>query len=100
MSLTQTTRQSDLQKLTPPKRYGVFLLNDHYTPMDFVVYILQDVFMLPENQAVNIMLAVHHEGKGLCGSYTRDIAQTKQQQVMSLAAEAGHPLMCTVEELP
>ncbi|XXQ69417.1 ATP-dependent Clp protease adapter ClpS [Neisseriaceae bacterium B1] len=90
----------NLQKTTPPKRYGVFLLNDHYTPMDFVVMVLQEVFMLPENQAVNTMLAVHHEGKGLCGSYTRDIAQTKQQQVMSLATEAGHPLMCTVEELP
>lgn len=100
MTFIQTTRQTDLQKTAPPKRYGVFLLNDHYTPMDFVVMILQDVFMLPENRAVNIMLAVHNQGKGLCGSYTRDIAQTKQQQVLSLAAEAGHPLMCTVEELP
>lgn len=100
MTFTQTTRQSNLQKLAPPKRYGVFLLNDHYTPMDFVVNVLQEIFMLPENQAVNVMLQVHHQGKGLCGSYTRDMAQTKQQQVMSLAAEAGHPLMCTVEELP
>lgn len=99
MTLSQTIGQNALQKTMPPKRYGVFLLNDHYTPMDFVVWILEEVFRLPEHQAVNIMLQVHHEGKGLCGSYTRDMAQTKQQQVMTLAAEAGHPLMCTVEEL-
>lgn len=99
MALHHPTQQLNLQKITPPKRYGVFLINDHYTPMDFVVMVLQEIFMLPENQATAIMFKVHHEGKGLCGSYTRDIAQTKQQQVMSIAAQAGHPLMCTVEEL-
>lgn len=99
MALHQTDIQSTTQKIAPPKRYGVFLLNDHYTPMDFVVAVLKDIFMLPENQAVTIMLQVHHQGKGLCGCYTRDIAQTKQQQVMSAAAESGYPLMCTVEEL-
>lgn len=99
MSLSQTAHQNTTQKITPPKRYGVFLLNDHYTPMDFVVAVLQDIFMLPESRAINIMLTVHHEGKGLCGTYTKDIAQTKQQQVMSAAAEAGYPLMCTVEEM-
>ena len=85
-------------QLAPPKKYGVFLLNDHYTPMDFVVEVLQDVFRLPEGRAVNVMLEVHHHGKGLCGVYTRDIAETKQQQVMWLAEAAGHPLMCTIEE--
>ncbi|MDO4434463.1 MAG: ATP-dependent Clp protease adapter ClpS [Alysiella sp.] len=100
MTVFQTDRIAYLQKTTPPKRYGVFLLNDHYTPMDFVVAILQDIFMLPESQAVNLMLQVHHQGKGLCGTYTRDIAQTKQQQVMTWAAEEGHPLLCIVEELP
>jgi len=99
MSLSQTTHQSQKTQLTPPKKYGVFLLNDHYTPMDFVVDVLQDVFRLPESRAVSIMFEVHHNGKGLCGVYTRDIAETKQQQVMLLAEEAGHPLMCTIEEV-
>lgn len=99
MSLTQINRSNSKQKLTPPKRYGVFLLNDHYTPMDFVVQILQAVFALPHEKAVNVMLAVHHQGKALCGTYTHDMAQTKQQQVLLLAQESGFPLMCTVEEL-
>lgn len=86
-------------QLAPPKKYGVFLLNDHYTPMDFVVDILQEVFRLPESQAVSIMLEAHHQGKGLCSVYTRDIAETKQQQVMQLAEAAAHPLMCTIEEV-
>ena len=98
MSLHQATHQSQKTQLAPPKKYGVFLLNDHYTPMDFVVEVLQDVFRLPEGRAVNVMLEVHHHGKGLCGVYTRDIAETKQQQVMWLAEAAGHPLMCTIEE--
>lgn len=83
----------------PPKRYGVFLLNDDYTTMDFVVEILTEIFMLGQDQAVAVMLLVHHEGKGLCGTYTRDIAQTKQQQVMQRAKAEGHPLQCTVEEI-
>ncbi|MDK4696913.1 ATP-dependent Clp protease adapter ClpS [Kingella negevensis] len=99
MSQSQLTRQSNKHKLTPPKRWGVFLLNDHYTPMDFVVNILTDVFGLPEKQATAIMLEVHHNGKGLCGAYTRDIAETKQYQVNLLAEDAGYPLMCIIEEL-
>ncbi|KLT72369.1 Clp protease ClpS [Neisseria arctica] len=86
-------------KLTPPKKYGVFLVNDDYTPMDFVVKILTEVFLLAENRAVAIMLMVHHEGKGLCGVYTRDIAETKKQQVMQRARREEYPLMCTVEEV-
>lgn len=83
----------------PPKKYGVFLLNDDYTPMDFVVGLLTDVFRLPENRAEAVMLQVHHEGKGLCGVYQKDIADTKHQQVQSLARQAGHPLLSTVEEV-
>ena len=86
-------------KLRPPRQYGVFLINDDYTTMDFVVKILTEVFMLPEERAVAVMLLVHHEGKGLCGTYTRDIAQTKQMQVHSRAADAGFPLKCTIEEV-
>ena len=86
-------------ELDEPRQYEVMLLNDDYTTMDFVVEVLSEVFMLGEEQAVAVMLLVHHEGKGLCGTYTRDIAQTKQLQVMQRAKAAGHPLQCTVEEI-
>ena len=81
MNHPNTDHQSDTLlsdiNTQPPKRYGVFLLNDDYTTMEFVVEILTEVFMLAQEQAVAVMLLVHHEGKGLCGTYTRDIAQTK-----------------------
>lgn len=105
MNRPNTSHESDTllnendRKTAPPKRYGVFLLNDDYTTMDFVVEVLSEVFMLGEEQAVAVMLLVHHEGKGLCGTYTRDIAQTKQLQVMQRVKAAGHPLQCTVEEI-
>jgi ATP-dependent Clp protease adaptor protein ClpS len=89
---------SDQAKIKPPKKYAVYLLNDDFTPMDFVVNILQSVFMLSENQAVAVMLLVHHEGKGLCGIYTHDIAYTKQQQVTARAQAQGYPLLSSVEE--
>lgn len=99
MGLTNLSKHKLLDQVKPPKQFGVFLLNDDYTTMDFVVEILMDVFRLPENQAFQIMLQIHHSGKGLCGVYTRDIAETKQQQVLNLAAEADYPLACIVEEL-
>ncbi|QMT32112.1 ATP-dependent Clp protease adapter ClpS [Alysiella filiformis] len=98
MSLTDFSLQGQRHKIAPPKRYGVFLLNDDYTTMDFVVEVLMDIFNLPESRAVAVMLQVHHEGKGLCGIYTRDIAESKQQQVLNHAAQAQFPLMCIVEE--
>ncbi|MDO5638665.1 MAG: ATP-dependent Clp protease adapter ClpS [Neisseria sp.] len=91
--------QTGREKPAAPKKYGVFLLNDDYTPMDFVVKVLTEIFWLPEERAVAVMLLVHHEGKGLCGVYTRDMAQTKQQQVMQRAKREGHPLQCIVEEV-
>lgn len=99
MPSTDILKNPQRGKLSPPKRCGVFLLNDDYTPMDFVVDVLTDIFLMPQQQAVAVMLAVHHQGKGLCGIYSRDIAETKRQQVMQLAAAAGHPLLCTLEEL-
>ncbi|OSI14237.1 ATP-dependent Clp protease adapter ClpS [Neisseria dumasiana] len=93
---TETLNRS---RISPPKRYGVYLLNDDYTTMDFVVKVLTEIFMMSEERAVAVMLLVHHEGKGLCGVYPRDIAETKQQQVMRLAREEGHPLQCTAEEV-
>lgn len=95
----QSTLSPVRDQIAPPKRYGVFLHNDDYTTMDFVVEILTDIFRQPENQAVKIMLQIHHHGKGLCGEYNRDIAETKQQQVQQRASEAGFPLLCTVEEM-
>ncbi|WP_315360920.1 ATP-dependent Clp protease adaptor ClpS [Neisseria bacilliformis] len=86
-------------KLRPPRKYGVFLLNDDYTTMDFVVQVLTEVFFLPEDRAFAVMLLVHHEGKGLCGTFNRDVAQTKQAQVHRRAADAGFPLKCTIEEV-
>ena len=89
----------DKESLLPPKRYGVFLLNDDYTPMDFVVALLQEIFRLPEQQAEAVMLQVHHQGKGLCGIYQKDIAETKHQQVQNLTQQAGYPLLSKVEEV-
>ncbi|WP_274584885.1 ATP-dependent Clp protease adaptor ClpS [Neisseria leonii] len=100
MAIQQQTGGSALVgRLAPPKRYGVFLLNDDYTTMDFVVQILMQVFGLPSGQAAAVMLLVHHEGRGLCGVYSRDVALTKKHQVASRAADAGFPLKCVVEEM-
>lgn len=98
MGSTDFSLQSQRNKIAPPKRYGVFLLNDDYTTMDFVVEVLMDIFNLPENRAIAVMLQIHHQGKGLCGIYTRDIAESKQQQVLNRAEQAQFPLMCTIEE--
>ncbi|MFC3874792.1 ATP-dependent Clp protease adapter ClpS [Neisseria musculi] len=104
MSQNHTRRDAetallDRMKTTPPKRYGVYLLNDDYTTMNFVVEVLTGIFMLPKERAVAVMLLVHHEGRGLCGIYTRDIADTKQQQVLQRARLEGYPLQCIVEEI-
>ena len=66
--------------------------------MDFVVAVLTEIFALNHEKAVAVMLQIHHEGSGVCGVYTRDIAETKRQQVLQAADEAGHPLMCIVQE--
>lgn len=99
MTVEQQNQAADGQTaLRPPKKYGVFLLNDDYTTMDFVVDVLQKVFAMPQERAVAVMLLVHHEGKGLCGVYSRDVALTKQRQVVQMAAAAEQPLRCIVEE--
>lgn len=99
MTVEQQDKAADDQTvLRPPKRYGVFLLNDDYTTMDFVVDVLQKVFAMPEERAAAVMLLVHHEGKGLCGVYSRDVALTKQKQVADMAAAEEQPLQCIVEE--
>ncbi|MCO6506171.1 ATP-dependent Clp protease adapter ClpS [Snodgrassella sp.] len=95
---TQTVSQNQKTMLKPPKRYKVVLLNDDYTPMEFVVEVLTDVFHLPHTQAIAIMLMVHESGRGVCGVFQKDIAETKCNQVMLRAEAAGFPLQCLVEE--
>lgn len=86
--------------LRSPPLYQVLLLNDDYTPMDFVVLVLQQVFRLDHERAMRIMLEVHTEGRGICGVYTRDVAASKVEQVVNLAREHQHPLACVMEEAP
>ncbi len=85
-------------KIKRPSRYKVILLNDDYTPMDFVVEVLKRFFGMNQERAVYIMLQVHQQGKGLCGTFTRDIAETKVIQVTDYARENEHPLMCKMEK--
>ncbi|AIY40389.1 ATP-dependent Clp protease adaptor protein ClpS [Collimonas arenae] len=93
---TVATRQE--QKLKPPSMFQVFLLNDDYTPMEFVVAILQEYFNKDREAATQIMLKVHRDGKGMCGVYPKDIASTKVELVLTHARKAGHPLQCMMEE--
>ncbi|MDD3371529.1 MAG: ATP-dependent Clp protease adapter ClpS [Alphaproteobacteria bacterium] len=81
-----------------PSMYKVLLLNDDYTPMDFVVQILEIVFNKKREDATEIMLQVHKSGVGLCGVYTFEIAETKVAQVLSAARQAQHPLQCIMEK--
>ena len=85
-------------KLAPPPLYTVVLLNDDFTPMDFVVHVLQKFFSKNREQATQIMLKVHMEGRGICGVYPRDVAATKIEQVLSFVRENQHPLACIMEE--
>lgn len=81
-----------------PKNYKVFLLNDDYTSMEFVIEILMKLFHKTYNQAEDIMLSVHKKGKGLCGIYTYEIAQTKVEQVIKRARDNNYPLKAVMEE--
>ena len=84
-------------KLKRPPLYRVILLNDDYTPMEFVVQVLEQFFGMNREKATQVMLAVHTKGKGVCGIYPQDIAETKASQVNESARESGHPLLCEVE---
>jgi ATP-dependent Clp protease adaptor protein ClpS len=85
-------------QLQEPKRYQVILLNDDYTPMDFVVTILETIFRKSPAEAVRLMLEVHQQGKAVCGVYVRQIAETKVIQVHDRARAAEHPLQAVMEE--
>ncbi|MGD8379363.1 MAG: ATP-dependent Clp protease adapter ClpS [Gammaproteobacteria bacterium] len=85
-------------RIKRPPLYRVVLLNDDYTPMEFVVEVLQRFFRMDRNKATQIMLHVHTRGKGVCGVYTYEIAETKVAQVNDYSRENQHPLLCTMEE--
>ncbi len=85
-------------KLKQPPMYKVLLLNDDYTPMEFVVHILENFFRMGREQATRVMLNVHTHGKGICGTYTREVAETKVAQVNEYSRQNSHPLLCDMEE--
>jgi ATP-dependent Clp protease adaptor protein ClpS len=85
-------------KAKPPPLYKVMLLNDDYTPMDFVVVVLQTVFAMSREKATQVMLQIHREGVGVCGTFTREVAAAKVDQVINIARKHQHPLQCTMEE--
>jgi ATP-dependent Clp protease adaptor protein ClpS len=85
-------------RVKPPPLYKVLLLNDDYTPMDFVIVVLEQYFSMNREQATLVMLKVHREGKGVCGVFPRDVATTKVEQVTAFARQHQHPLACVMEE--
>ena len=87
------------EKVKPPQMYQVVMLNDDYTPMEFVVVVIQEFFSKDREAATQIMLKIHLDGKGVCGVYSRDVAQTKVDQVLDAARQNGHPLQCVAEPI-
>ncbi len=85
-------------KTRKPAMYKVLMLNDDYTPMEFVVHVLERFFQKTREEATRIMLHVHRRGVGVCGAYTYEVAETKVTQVMDLARQNQHPLQCTIEK--
>jgi ATP-dependent Clp protease adaptor protein ClpS len=90
--------EAQRSKLKPPPMFKVMLLNDDFTPMEFVVVVLQKFFGMTRERATQVMLKVHREGIGVCGVYPRDIATTKVRQVAAYARRHQHPLQCVMEE--
>ena len=93
-----TLLEAQRSKLKPPPMFKVMLLNDDYTPMEFVVVVLQKFFSMTRERATQVMLKVHREGIGICGIYPRDVASTKVQQVAAYSRKHQHPLQCVMEE--
>ncbi len=90
--------QESRPKLKRPPMYRVVLINDDYTPMEFVVGILESVFRMERTTATRVMLEVHTKGKGVCGVFSFEIAETKVAQVTTIAQQQQHPLLCTMEQ--
>jgi ATP-dependent Clp protease adaptor protein ClpS len=87
------------QKTKPPQMYQVVMLNDDYTPMEFVVFVIQEFFKKDRQTATQIMLKIHLDGKAVCGVFSKDIAASKVEQVLQAAKEHGHPLQCLTEPI-
>ncbi len=92
------TRTRTRPKTKKPSLYKVLLLNDDYTPMEFVVHVLKGFFQMDTDQATRVMLHVHQKGVGVCGVFTYEVAETKVTQVMDFAMKNQHPLQCTLEK--
>jgi len=90
--------QETRPELAPPPMYKVVIMNDDYTPMDFVVEVLESFFNMDREKATRIMIAIHTEGQATVGIYTRDVAETKAAQVVDYAQQNQHPLLCRVEQ--
>ena len=86
-------------KLKPPKQYKVILNNDDYTPMEFVIQILMTFFAMDHAKATRVMMSVHTKGKGICGTFSYEIAETKVDQVNEYSKINQHPLLCSMEEV-
>ena len=91
--------EEERPQLAKPPLFKVFLVNDDFTPMEFVVSVLQRFFTMSKEKATQIMLQVHYRGRGVCGVFTFDIAETKVNLVNEFARESQHPLMCSMEEI-
>lgn len=92
------TVEEEKPKLKPPKQYKVIVNNDDYTPMEFVVQVLMMFFAMDNAKATRVMMSVHTKGKGICGTFSHEIAETKVDQVNEYSRMNQHPLMCTMEE--
>ncbi|MGC9421085.1 MULTISPECIES: ATP-dependent Clp protease adapter ClpS [Vibrio] len=90
--------EKEKTEVSPPAMYHVVLNNDDYTPMDFVIEILERFFSMDIERATQVMLRVHYEGKAICGTYTAEVAETKVAQVTMYSRENEHPLLCTMEQ--
>ncbi|MFM2483913.1 ATP-dependent Clp protease adapter ClpS [Celerinatantimonas yamalensis] len=98
LDFEELTRTNSETRLRPPSLYKVVLNNDDYTPMEFVVEVLQRFFNMDLEKATEVMLTVHYQGKGICGVFTAEVAETKVVQVNQYAKENEHPLLCTMEK--
>jgi ATP-dependent Clp protease adaptor protein ClpS len=83
----------------PPGRFQLILLNDDFTPMDFVVHVLQEFFTMNQEMATQVMLQIHTRGRGVCGVYSREVAESKLNQVNDFSRQNHHPLLCIMEPL-
>lgn len=90
--------QETRPQLAPPPMYKVIIMNDDYTPMDFVVEVLESFFNMDREKATRVMLTIHTQGEATCGVYTRDVAETKAAQVVDYAQQNQHPLLCRIEK--